>query len=485
MRKRLVMAVVAMSLLFGVLPVAARLSPADAQTDLEQARQEVAAATERLEALLADLDATQQRGDEHAQRYWQVQSEVERIGLDIAANEAVALQLTERIAGLRNEVRVIAVDQYVSSSEHVGVADHTNEADRAAARALARLVVGTDNEAIDDLAAAEAEQETLVAALEGQRTEQLRALDEVEQTQAEISDELRRLSALQDDVAGELADLETALAGLERAEAERQAAEAERARIAEERARAEAAAAEAAQRARAVPTVVPAPTPTEVPTPQPSEPEPEPTVPNPQPGEPFPTPEGAEPEPTVPNPQPGEPFPTPEGAEPEPTVPNPQPSEPFPTPEGAEPESTPVPNPQPSVPTAPSGGGIVCPLAGPFTHTDDFNSPRAVGGVHRANDLISDAGTPVLAAASGTLEHKESSVGGLSAHLKGDNGDYYFYTHLSGYENVGAGHVAAGTIIGYVGETGNAPIPHLHFEIHSGGYGNYTNPYGPVRAACF
>ena len=91
----------------------------------------------------------------------------------------------------------------------------------------------------------------------------------------------------------------------------------------------------------------------------------------------------------------------------------------------------------------------------------------------------------MLAVASGTIEHRNSSVGGLSAHLKGDNGDYYFFTHLSGYENVGAGRVAAGTVIGYVGMTGNAPIPHLHFEIHRGGYGNYTNPYGPVRQACF
>jgi len=143
-----------------------------------------------------------------------------------------------------------------------------------------------------------------------------------------------------------------------------------------------------------------------------------------------------------------------------------------------------VPNPQPAQPPR-SGGGIVCPVAGPFTHTDDFSAPRAVGGIHRANDLISAQGTPVLAAASGTLTHKESSVGGLSAHLKGDNGDYYFYTHLAGYENVGVDHVPAGTVIGYVGMTGNAPIPHLHFEIHKGGYGNYSNPYGPVRAACF
>ena len=127
----------------------------------------------------------------------------------------------------------------------------------------------------------------------------------------------------------------------------------------------------------------------------------------------------------------------------------------------------------------------MCPLAGPFTHSDDFNAPRAVGGIHRANDMLAPTGTPVLAVVDGMVDHRGAPVGGLSAHLQGDNGNYYFYTHLNGYENVGVSWVAAGTVIGYVSETGNAPIPHLHFEIHAGGYGNYTNPYGPVRNACF
>jgi murein DD-endopeptidase MepM/ murein hydrolase activator NlpD len=233
---------------------------------------------------------------------------------------------------------------------------------------------------------------------------------------------------------------------------------------------------------------VPVPTaaPTAVPNPQPSEPLPT-GVPNPQPSEPLPTgvpnPQPSQPLPTgVPNPQPSEPLPT--------AVPNPQPSQPLPTavpnPQPSQPLPTAVPNPQPSepLPTQPGPAGIVCPLNGPFTHIDDFNSPRVVGGIHRANDLIAATGTPVIAVASGMLEHKNSSVGGLSAHLRGDNGDYYFYTHLSAYENVGIGHVSAGTVIGYVGMTGNAPIPHLHFEIHRGGYGNYANPYPAVKQAC-
>jgi len=428
MRKRLMLAVVAVSLLLVV--------PVDAQTSLDQAREDVAGATDRLEAFLEDLDTTQRRGNELAALFWQAQAGLEALDIEIVNNEAAAAELATQIADLRAEVKIIAVDQYMSRADDIDVGDHESESDRAAAEALARLVIGVDNTAIDQLAVIGAESDRLSASLAIQRSEQAARLAEVQSTQQSIADELERLARLRSAVAAELLDLEDALGELEQAESERQAAAAEQERIVEERRRAEAAAAAAAELARRVPTPAPTPVPTPAPTPVPT------VVPT-----------------VVPNPQLPDPTPT--------VVP------------------TVVPNPQPATPLTPTGGGIVCPLGGPFTHIDDFSAPRVYGGVHRANDLISAQGTPVLAAASGSIDHRSSSVGGMSAHLKGDNGDYYFYTHLSGYENVGAGYVTAGTVIGYVGMTGNAPIPHLHFEIHSGGYGNYSNPYGPVRSACF
>jgi peptidoglycan LD-endopeptidase LytH len=145
------------------------------------------------------------------------------------------------------------------------------------------------------------------------------------------------------------------------------------------------------------------------------------------------------------------------------------------------PPPEPEPAPAPAVPLS-SGGGIVCPVAGPVEISDSFGAARSGGRSHAGTDMMAASGTPTVAPVSGTVEHRSSSLGGLSWYVHADDGTTYYGTHLSGYENEGAGWVEAGTVIGYVGESGNATSPHLHFEVQPGG--TPINPYPIVAAAC-
>ncbi|HZD18053.1 MAG TPA: peptidoglycan DD-metalloendopeptidase family protein, partial [Actinomycetota bacterium] len=98
-------------------------------------------------------------------------------------------------------------------------------------------------------------------------------------------------------------------------------------------------------------------------------------------------------------------------------------------------------------------------------------------------DLIAPFGTPVVAAHPGVVSRSSSSSGGLQAYVQTSGGTYTFYAHLSSYSSA-SGSVGAGTVIGYVGSTGNAgSTNHLHFEYHPGG-GGAVNPYQLLLAVC-
>lgn len=90
-----------------------------------------------------------------------------------------------------------------------------------------------------------------------------------------------------------------------------------------------------------------------------------------------------------------------------------------------------------------------------------FHETRA----HRGVDYSAPAGTKVRAAADGIVEFAGSQNGyGNVVILKHRAGITTVYAHLSGFEAVQGARVGQGDLIGYVGSTGWATGPHLHYE---------------------
>jgi peptidoglycan LD-endopeptidase LytH len=125
---------------------------------------------------------------------------------------------------------------------------------------------------------------------------------------------------------------------------------------------------------------------------------------------------------------------------------------------------------------------IMCPVQGASAWGDTWGAPRSGGRRHQGVDMLAAIGTPLVAVVSGTVSQEHNTLGGTVIKLFGDNGNRYYYAHLSRYEGA-PGRVEQGQVIGYMGDSGNATgIPHLHFEIHPGG-GLPVNPTPSVSAA--
>ena len=116
---------------------------------------------------------------------------------------------------------------------------------------------------------------------------------------------------------------------------------------------------------------------------------------------------------------------------------------------------------------------LVVPVSGvrPEQLTDTYTAARSGGRRHDAIDIMAPLGTPVVAAAAGTVEKLFNSVrGGKTIYLRSpDRQTTYYYAHLDRYApTIAEGRtVRQGEVLGAVGFSGDAnpAAPHLHFEV--------------------
>ena len=91
---------------------------------------------------------------------------------------------------------------------------------------------------------------------------------------------------------------------------------------------------------------------------------------------------------------------------------------------------------------------------------------------HKGTDYAAASGTPVRAIGDGTVifAGKRSGYGNV-LEVRHSNGYVSRYAHLRGFARAGrrGARVGIGETIGYVGMTGLATAPHLHFEVLVGG----------------
>lgn len=97
---------------------------------------------------------------------------------------------------------------------------------------------------------------------------------------------------------------------------------------------------------------------------------------------------------------------------------------------------------------------------------------RDGGRFHEGQDIFAPSGTPVLAAAPGYVYRIGLNWrGGNVVVVVAGGGQRHYYAHLSEYGDIREGqYVDESTVIGYVGNSGNAAStpPHLHFGVYVG-----------------
>ena len=97
------------------------------------------------------------------------------------------------------------------------------------------------------------------------------------------------------------------------------------------------------------------------------------------------------------------------------------------------------------------------------------------GRLHAGIDLAAGTGSPIRAAAAGTVVSARNEGGyGKAVRIEHSDGTETLYAHMSAFTVSAGEKVGPGEQVGREGNTGNSTGPHLHFEVRVGG--SQVNP---------
>ena len=408
-------------------------TPATAQSDDDAAVQAA-----------AEIQAARDRANAAAAAWTQAGLDLEAIGDEVDDLQAEYDALVADLDELRGDTEQVAINRYMAAGGGAMTIFEGPQAstDKIVANELAATATNSSTTAMDEYAVASADLEELRDDLEDKEDELEEKRDEYAEAQDAAEAEVERLQEIE---AQRLEDERVQrILEAQRAEELRQQQAAADARAAEAQAQAQAQAQQPA-----APAEVPG-----TPAPQPPAQQDQPQLPS------APAPSGGG-----------------GGAAPGTTQPDKDDDE-KPT-STAAPDTAPPATAPPQ--TQPPSSGMVCPVRG-SAYSDTWGASRSGGRSHQGVDMLAGTGTPIVAVVSGSVQFKQTNLGGNSVWLTGNDGNRYFLAHLNSFAG-SSRSVSQGEVIGYVGDTGNARgTPHLHFEVHPGG-GAAVNPYPYVRRA--
>ena len=120
------------------------------------------------------------------------------------------------------------------------------------------------------------------------------------------------------------------------------------------------------------------------------------------------------------------------------------------------------------------GIGLIRPTSGIVTSRFAWRWGRQ----HKGVDIGASTGTPIYAAASGTVTMSSYYGGyGNCVMVSHGNGVETLYGHCSSLAVSAGQYVEQGQIVGYVGSTGNSTGSHLHFEVRVNGVAQNPQNY--------